>query len=393
MTFARPQELIELFSDPLHKDYLMVLLALPPCRGAEDEELVAKQMWLMTKRAGFPVYLAMEGDKLLGELAKEEDGCLPVAKIFTSYKDAMCLETLTPGVLTNLHVQLNDESKKVSDGRWTATFKESLAQAVEQWKLRPEEVQRAKWMAKMDSNPDTFLKALSTKELVAWKTHIRNNHIPYNRRCRTCVEASGLGRMHKKVKTPSSYCLSLDILGPLRQHGEDPDHRDYRYMLVGAYLFPKLESFKKKEGQENPERPSAPDLAEEEGVDEGHHFHPVMEGPSVIGGVGVEDLVGEQGAISFDDMLAEEEEDLAPLPEEEPPVGLSDEDFKKLFGEEVGDGDPEFQVLYVARPLRARTTNEIGGERNGLETVATTTGNHCYVHHRATGGRRLRSNG
>ncbi|CAE7207099.1 RE1 [Symbiodinium natans] len=344
------------------------VVGAPPCRGTEDEELVAKQMWLMMvakaariKRTGFPVYLAMEGDRLLGELAKNEDGCLPnVAKIFTNYKDAMCLETLTPGVLTNLDMQLNDENKKANDGRWTATFKESLAQAVEQWKLRPEEVQRAKWMAKMDSNPDAFLKALSTKELAAWKTHIRNNHIPYNRRCRTCVEASGLGRMHKKVKTPSSYCLSLDILGPLRQRGEDPDHRDYRYMLVGAYLFPKLESFKKKEGQENPEPPPALDPAEEEGVDEGHRFHPVMEGKSVIGGVGVEDLVGEQGAISFDDMFAEEEEDLAPPPEEELPAGLSDEDFKKLFGEEVGDGNPEFQVLYVAHPLRTRTTNEIG---------------------------------
>ena len=344
------------------------VVGAPPCRGTEDEELVAKQMWLMMvakaariKRTGFPVYLAMEGDRLLGELVKNEDGCLPnVAKIFTNYKDAMCLETLTPGVLTNLDMQLNDENKKANDGRWTATFKESLAQAVEQWKLRPEEVQRAKWMAKMDSNPDAFLKALSTKELAAWKTHIRNNHIPYNRRCRTCVEASGLGRMHRKVKTPSSYCLSLDILGPLRQRGEDPDHRDYRYMLVGAYLFPKLESFKKKEGQENPEPPPALDPAEEEGVDEGHRFRPVMEGKSVIGGVGVEDLVGEQGAISFDDMFAEEEEDLAPPPEEELPAGLSDEDFKKLFGEEVGDGNPEFQVLYVAHPLRTRTTNEIG---------------------------------
>ena len=89
------------------------VVGAPPCRGTEDEELVAKQMWLMMvakaariKRTGFPVYLAMEGDRLLGELAKNEDGCLPnVAKIFTNYKDAMCLETLTPGVLTNLDMQ------------------------------------------------------------------------------------------------------------------------------------------------------------------------------------------------------------------------------------------------------------------------------------------------
>ena len=215
------------------------IVGAPPCRGPEDEELVAKQLWLSLvakaariMRGGFPVYVAMEGGKLLGEVEKGKDGFMRnLSEIFASYKEAICLETITPGILSNLHVQMAENEPRTK---------------------RPEDVQRVKWMMKMDNNPQTFLKTLSTKELAMWKAHIRNNHLPYNRRCRTCVESSGLGRMHRKIKTPSSYCLSLDILGPLRQLGEDPDQRDYRYMLVGAYLFPRESGITRRTTERRP---------------------------------------------------------------------------------------------------------------------------------------------
>ena len=125
-----------------------------------------------------------------------------------------------------------------SSGRWTEEFKKGTVKAVMKWFWTPETRQRTKWMARMDMGE--FLGSLSTKELEQWKVHVRNNHLPYHRKCRTCVESSGTGRKHVKIKTPSSYCLSLDVCGPFRQRGADPDHTDYRFALIGAYVVPRI---------------------------------------------------------------------------------------------------------------------------------------------------------
>ena len=99
--------------------------------------------------------------------------------------------------------------------------------------------QITRWLAKMDAG--NFLGSLTDRELEQWRVHVRNNHQPYHRNCKTCVESSGTGRRHVKIKTPSSYCLSLDVCGPFRQRGVDPDHADYRFALIGAYVIPKLQ--------------------------------------------------------------------------------------------------------------------------------------------------------
>ena len=96
--------------------------------------------------------------------------------------------------------------------------------------------QITRWLAKMDAG--NFLGSLTDRELEQWRVHVRNNHQPYHRNCKTCVESSGTGRRHVKIKTPSSYCLSLDVCGPFRQRGVDPDHADYRFALIGAYVPP-----------------------------------------------------------------------------------------------------------------------------------------------------------
>ena len=86
-------------------------------------------------------------------------------------------------------------------GRRTSEFKEVIVEATNRWKKEPKLVQVAKWMAKMDEDPHTFLKKLTEKELKFWKAHVRNKHMPYDRRCRTCVVSTGAGKMHRRLKT------------------------------------------------------------------------------------------------------------------------------------------------------------------------------------------------
>ena len=58
------------------------------------------------------------------------------------------------------------------------------------------------------------------------------------RDCRVCQEASGQDRPHRRIKHKHAYCLSLDLAGPLKK-GRDIDGRSCKYMLVGAYTWPK----------------------------------------------------------------------------------------------------------------------------------------------------------
>ena len=69
-----------------------------------------------------------------------------------------------------------------------------------------------------------------------WKRHLKNDHQPYYRGCRTCLEACGQARHHRKVVTPDSYTLGIDLAGPFKK-GTD-QLGDGRYMLVGCYTLP-----------------------------------------------------------------------------------------------------------------------------------------------------------
>ena len=73
-------------------------------------------------------------------------------------------------------------------------------------------------------------------DLVAWKKHLLNGHIPYSRECKSCVVAASRGRAHKRVPHPDSYTLSIDTAGPF-QEADDQLGRG-RYLLIGVYMVP-----------------------------------------------------------------------------------------------------------------------------------------------------------
>ena len=398
------------------------VMASPPVRSEADEVLVGKAMWcsLVAKAArGFyeesPTFVMFEGAKLMDTVRQSGD-CprfVGLKQAWRRYMEVMCLEEQYGTIATNLDYSEKVMITSTSAGRWTKEFKMGTVGAVMKWMWTPETRQRAKWMAKMDAG--AFLSSLSTKELEQWKIHVRNNHTPYNRKCRTCVESSASGRKHTRVKTPSSYCLSLDVCGPFRQRGADPDHSDYRFALVGAYVVPRISHEVPEGGPHNDEVPEGGPHSHEvpeggphshevpeggphshevpEGGPRSHevpeggphndevpeggpHSHEVPEGgpqmvPSdvskvvVVGGDFEPEVecdtgggVGPSRAWTDGELWEDyDEQSISPEEERALPKGMTDEEFKQVFSEV--DGITDYQVMYLSSPLRSRTSRDV----------------------------------
>ena len=220
------------------------ILGSPPGRV----DLVQKMMWLMTvakaarsHHGGHPVFAMIEGKKLM-DLVRT-GGVAKWASITASWElftEVMCLEEISEDLATNLTFDPLPPQATLVGTSWTLEFKEAVSTSIKRWGREPEALQMMKWVKKLDAVPGKFLEAFTDKELAMWRTHVKNNHVPYNRRCRTCVTTSGTGKMHRRVRHPASHCLSLDIAGPFRHKAADPNHKDYRYLLVGAFTMPRL---------------------------------------------------------------------------------------------------------------------------------------------------------
>eukprot|EP00439_Symbiodinium_sp_Y106_P044585 s732_g5.t1 len=117
--------------------------------------------------------------------------------------------------------------------KWTSSLATILAQSIEVWWKRPDQVRLAQLLCAMDGP----LSGMSEKELKRWARHVRDGHVPFDKRCKTCVSNAASGRPHRRVLTPSAYTLSVDVAGPFRVKGVDADGK-YRYALVGSYCMP-----------------------------------------------------------------------------------------------------------------------------------------------------------
>ncbi|CAE7296882.1 RE1 [Symbiodinium sp. KB8] len=364
------------------------MLASPPLRSPDDEELVAKAMWCSTivKAANHfhgtvSPFVMIEGRKLMDYVFLEEEGRARsgLASVWPSYLEAMSIERQGPALVSNLDYVNLPQRTTMATGRWSEEFIEATVKAVQEWKWHPETRQIKRWLAKMDAG--NFLGSLTDRELEQWRAHVRNNHLPYNRKCRTCVESSGTGRKHARIKTPPSYCLSLDVCGPFRHRGVDPDHADYRFALVGAYVIPILDvrdggpqGSDVRDG--GPQEGDVRDGGPQEGDvrDGGPQGSDVRDGgPHIVSDVHTpvhggdfvpevaEDLGVGLGPLSEwkEGDLVEEREDPPLTAEEETrlPGGMTQAEFQEIFSQ-VGVVEG-YKVLYVSAPLRSRTTKDV----------------------------------
>ena len=355
------------------------LFGSPPNRP----ELVQRMMWLSmvakaarATRGGHPAFVLIEGKKLLQMVREGEAGkWASVSSTWEAFLEAACLEEVEDNIVTNLKISEPVPLSTTHGQAWTVEFKHAVVRAVEQWGREPEALQVMKWIRKLDAEGG-FLEGFSDKELKMWRTHVRNNHTPFNRKCGTCVRSSATGKAHRRVRHPSAYCMSLDVAGPFRQRAADPNHKDYRYLLVGAYIFPRL--LQPDELQAKPEGPpekldepqAKPDELPEDPdglLPQPHQLprEPEESGVDFLELSGAEDLDDGHGVGE-----AELEEDWDPMeevperrsykgPREEECAkrGLSQEEFDRIYKEV--DTNLDFDVVYVVRPLRTRTASEV----------------------------------
>ena len=73
-----------------------------------------------------------------------------------------------------------------SPPRWNTTLMNAIAEGVREWHRWPDQVRQAQ-LCKMDGR----LEDMTEKDLKRWARHVRDGHVPFNKRCRTCVVNAG----------------------------------------------------------------------------------------------------------------------------------------------------------------------------------------------------------
>ena len=241
----------------------------------------------------------------------------------TSGEETYALATdLDVGGVPLSTASLGDLSPRPPASMWPEVFRRKLGDAVMDWCLHPFRVRMARALCRVVRDPES----MTDKEVRYWEDHIKRGHLPYDRRCATCIRTAGSGRAHRRVLAPSAYTLSLDISGPYRVAGESVQGSGFRYILAGAYTFPKLDCFK------DCDLPMEGDIPAD---DDGDPFEEEAVAESPDGG---NDGSGPEG-------------------EEDAEQKARNERFKTLF-REIGD-DVDFQTLHFAVPLRTRTSGEV----------------------------------
>ncbi|CAE7319363.1 RE1, partial [Symbiodinium sp. CCMP2592] len=93
------------------------------------------------------------------------------------------------------------------ESSWPVELKTGLAEAMVQWRNGSRR-QREAMMCKL-AGP----KEMNARDLAYWEKPVADGHVPYDRRCRTCVRAAATGRAHRRCVAPSAYTLGIDIAG------------------------------------------------------------------------------------------------------------------------------------------------------------------------------------
>ncbi|CAE7362790.1 hypothetical protein AK812_SmicGene13757 [Symbiodinium microadriaticum] len=85
----------------------------------------------------------------------------------------------------------------------------------------------------------TAFRAAGAKVDASFRQHLAQDHIPWRRDCRHCVEGGIQSRMHRRIKTPEGFVLSVDLLGKY-ERGVSEHHPKVVWCLVGCYTVPEL---------------------------------------------------------------------------------------------------------------------------------------------------------
>ncbi|CAE7352485.1 RE1, partial [Symbiodinium necroappetens] len=79
-------------------------------------------------------------------------------------------------------------TKEKAPTAWNIQLLKGISEGVDEWRRWPDQVRQAHLLCKMDGR----LEDMSEKELKQWAKHVRDGHVPFNKRCRTCVMNAGI---------------------------------------------------------------------------------------------------------------------------------------------------------------------------------------------------------
>ena len=162
--------------------------------------------------------------------AYQEEAGIATVDLQTAGDDAGTVHTWTVGTNLGYFLHKAQNSNNLSNPRrchsrvWTASFRHEVSSALEQH--------------------HNFIRLCPmTRE--QWRQHLLAGHRPYNRQCASCASGAGYSHQHRQIEHPSISCLNVDVIGPLRYPGLNPDQRGkaprpFRYCLVGDYRFAKI---------------------------------------------------------------------------------------------------------------------------------------------------------
>lgn len=75
-----------------------------------------------------------------------------------------------------------------------------------------------------------------------WRQHVRQNHVPYRRDCRLCVEEMGQSLPHRRRVSQGggevAYSLSVDVVGPFKQGWDYGRGREAKYAILATIPVP-----------------------------------------------------------------------------------------------------------------------------------------------------------
>ena len=86
--------------------------------------------------------------------------------------------------------------------------------------------------------------------------HIKQQHVPYRRDCKYCVQGGAKQRQHRRILSPQMWTLSVDTAGPFAI-AQDEVTKKARYFIIGVLTVPKFAAKLPPEAPV-PEGPAAP---------------------------------------------------------------------------------------------------------------------------------------
>ena len=135
----------------------------------------------------------------------------------------------------------------------TAAIQESLKIYLHHWSTTKRCEKGGGLNSESSGEPSDTQPSCRRMDIHAWKEHVRNQHQPYRRDCRRCMEMMGVDGKHRRSNgDSSSYVMSVDIVGPM-PIGEDVGlDIKQKYFMVATVPIPKIP----REGEEEEEEPA-----------------------------------------------------------------------------------------------------------------------------------------